>query len=265
VSPRDSRYTDEPEQLWDGEGGGWYGHEVGDVVTSEPRDEGNYPDVYYEGGEVEEYEDSGQKNLRESYASDEDDYSADSTRAFKWEVYVRWDDPRSRHASFITETCTLQLDSGCEKSNWVTEKVVKRLRAQTHPVSHCGNYVGFGGQPMFSKEQTSLAFQHKNGGDPQRAIFFVLAGEDLPFELVLGATDCLRFGYLTKPEPPAFCGGLVAPKLSEVDKKEQAEQDALQAKRKKDQKEKHKQLMRKKASSGMQDQNAISSRRRPTH
>ncbi|KAF8847662.1 hypothetical protein BDZ45DRAFT_681745 [Acephala macrosclerotiorum] len=267
VSPRDSRFINELERLWDDGGAGWHGNQVRDDMTNKSRDERYCQDpVDFQEGQVEEYEDPRPRNLPGLDESDEDDPSSESARAFLWDVYVRWDDPNSNRASFITESCTLLLDSGCEKSNWVAERIVKRLRAQTYPVSHIANFLGFNGQPMFSSSQTILAFQHKNGGEAQRAVFFVASGEGLPFEMVLGVTDCLKFGYLTKPKPPAFCGGLAAPKMSKAEKKEQEERDALQAQKKKDQRDKHRQLTRKKVSSEVQNQNQNkeSSGRRPT-
>lgn len=77
-------------------------------------------------------------------------------------------------------------------------------------LSHTANFVGFNGQPMTSGYSTSLEFQNKRGGPVRRALFLVAPGDGLPYDLVLGAEDSLRFGILK----PAAVLGLAAPRQS---------------------------------------------------
>lgn len=181
---------------------------------------------------------------------------------YQEEVYIQWDNPASTQAppfTTETETCTLSFDTTCDE-NRVAEWVVKGVNAQIHPSSEVDKVIEFKGHTLASSSRISLSFQAKDCGPARRAVFCVVSGDDLPFDLLLGATDCLKFGFLV--EPPIL--GLAAPKLSAAERDEQEERDALQSKKKKDQKDKQRQSSKKKKSGEGRDQDAESSRRRPS-
>lgn len=97
------------------------------------------------------------------------------------------------------------------------ESIFWRLRAYIRPSAGAAEFVAFNGQRIRTIGMTSLTFQDTRGGMPFRAEFWVACGEDIPFEMVLGATDSVKFGILDLPKSPRGASavwGLAAYKMS---------------------------------------------------
>ncbi|KUJ08190.1 uncharacterized protein LY89DRAFT_691090 [Mollisia scopiformis] len=235
------------------------------VFTGPKSDESGMPEpIFRRSTGFEQFGGAG-PDPRRRYTSDSSSPPSSSASDFQWDVNVRWDDPDAMMPSFQTAACTIKFDSGCERSNWVSESIVWRLGAHIRPLESAANFVAFNGQPMRTSGMTSLAFERVGGVRGYRAVFLVATGDDVPFDMVLGATDSVRYGILVKPRESSDASvflGLAAAKQTAEEKKKQEERDAEQKQTRKDQKDKRKHLpiVRKKVKSEDLNQNASSSR-----
>jgi hypothetical protein len=88
------------------------------------------------------------------------------------------------------------FDTQCHESNWVSRDVVAKLKAGCFRLLEPAEFQVFNGQTMQATSKVVLFFS-KNGGKKHHATFFV-ASHDVPFDLLLGADDCLNL-QLIKP------------------------------------------------------------------
>src|SRR4051812_16145955 len=93
------------------------------------------------------------------------------------------------------------LDTQCEDSNWVSMRIVKKLGASTRELQHHARFVTFNGATMTSNLETTLSFAHMDQGAARPASFLVAADGEVPFDMVLGASDIEEFSILG---PPVF-------------------------------------------------------------
>jgi hypothetical protein len=103
------------------------------------------------------------------------------------------------------------FDTQCHGSNWVAEKIVEKLCAKVYPLSQQAKFIGFNGQSMFAAFQTTLCFKKSDGGSTWWADFLV-APVKVPFDMLLGQKDCLKFEIIKRPTNPLL--GLAVAKKS---------------------------------------------------
>lgn len=60
-------------------------------------------------------------------------------------------------------------------------------------------FIGFNGYPMITSQKTSLSFKNSSGGSRYKATFLVSAVEEVPFDMLLGADDCLMLKIIGPP------------------------------------------------------------------
>jgi len=89
---------------------------------------------------------------------------------------------------------------------------VKQLGAETVTRPQRAEFTAFNGQPMITSEEITLFFKNSKGGSLFWAVFLVADVEAVPFDMVLGGSDCLGFNIIPKPSFP--CLGLVPRKLT---------------------------------------------------
>lgn len=94
-------------------------------------------------------------------------------------------------------------------------RLVQNLNATgaMHSLPQSASFVGFGDNPVTSKHEIKLSFKVE-GTTYQDAYFYILDAK-LPFDMILGAPDCLEYGIITEPkfereDDLRFVGGLVA-------------------------------------------------------
>ena len=94
---------------------------------------------------------------------------------------------------------TLLFDTQCQGSNWVAAKIVKKLGAKVRRLSYQAEFIGFNGQKMITSQQTTLSFKNSSGGSTWWADFLVSPVKKVPFDMLLGARDCLKFKIIRRP------------------------------------------------------------------
>lgn len=86
----------------------------------------------------------------------------------------------------------------------MSEDVARRVKAHIKPLESAERYIAFNGASMNPIGQTSLAFARVDGGGPlPRAVFLVAQGDNVPFDVILGARDSVRFGFMQRPRDPS--------------------------------------------------------------
>lgn len=101
---------------------------------------------------------------------------------------------------------TLKFDTQCQKSNWVSAKIVDKLGVTPAPLDpdQDAEFVAANGQSMTASRKTTLWFESSQRGTPIWAEFLVSPVRDAPYELLLGGDDCLRLGIIQRPSLPGF-------------------------------------------------------------
>ena len=94
---------------------------------------------------------------------------------------------------------TLLFDTQCQGSNWVAAKIVKKLGAKVRHLPYQAEFIGFNGQQMTTSQQTTLSFKNSSGGSTWWADFLVSPVKKVPFDMLLGARDCLKFNIIRRP------------------------------------------------------------------
>jgi hypothetical protein len=118
------------------------------------------------------------------------------TIRFQWDVEV-WQNDRQGNRTGPRHRSNLLLDTQCEKSNWVAEKIVHQLRAQTVDLDYGQKFIGFNGQVITASCETTLWFENIQGGSTRSAVFLV--SSVVPFDILLGADDCVRLNIIPLP------------------------------------------------------------------
>jgi hypothetical protein len=152
-------------------------------------------------------------DLQRSFQEIQELKRADNANAFQCDVDV-WQDgliPRTNpppppRLRFIT----LLFDTQCQGSNWVSAKIIETLGADVDHLPNEAEFMGFNGQLMTPSLQATLSFKNSNGGSIHRTNFLVATVENVPFDMLLGANDCI----ILKIIKPATLLGLAPAKQS---------------------------------------------------
>jgi len=77
--------------------------------------------------------------------------------------------------------------------------IVDELGATVHLLSHQEEFIGFNCQTIFTSQKTTLWFKNSGGGSAHKANFLASPVTEIPFDMLLGARDCLKFNILRRP------------------------------------------------------------------
>ncbi|CZR56546.1 uncharacterized protein PAC_06435 [Phialocephala subalpina] len=111
------------------------------------------------------------------------------------------------------------FDTGCEKFNWVSKRVIDRLDAGCLVATDI-EVRNFDGRTLRISFKTRLCFKDPNNGGSYEEEFLVLESADSPFDLLLGQKWCYVNGVIA----PAILG-LATLKSTPADKKEKKKRD----------------------------------------
>jgi len=162
-------------------------------------------------------------DLQRSQQIYEEQDGSNDTNVFECEVDV-WPDRNGRTVNSVT----LLFDTQCQDSNWVAARIVDKLGVKPAPLSRSAQFIGFNGQPMTASHKITLWFKIRSGGSSrraERAEFLVSPLKNVPFDMLLGATDCLRLRFIERPR----ILGLAARKWTRSEETELPERMAQQS------------------------------------
>jgi hypothetical protein len=115
---------------------------------------------------------------------------------FQWDVEV-WQNDAQGNRTRPRQSINMRFDTQCEKSNWVAERIVHLLEAQTVDLDYKKEFITFNGEVMTASCETTLWFENIRGGSTRSAVFLV--SSVVPFDILLGANDCLRLKIILPP------------------------------------------------------------------
>lgn len=101
--------------------------------------------------------------------------------------------------------CQLQCDTGAQKSNWVSQRVLEGVGGKSTPLEEDLSWVAANGGSFSASEKVHLSF--RDAGNPRGQVYsadFFIADSKSPFDILLGANDLLKF-EIVKPA----CLGIV--------------------------------------------------------
>jgi hypothetical protein len=123
-------------------------------------------------------------------------------KAFECEVNVWSYDPREYEAGPMAPCVTLLFDTQCQRSNWIAQNIVRELGVLPVRLSKDEEFVASNGQLMKAFFKITLWFGNSQAASSKRvecADFLVHPVEDVPFDMLLGASDCLRLNIIQRP------------------------------------------------------------------
>jgi hypothetical protein len=134
-------------------------------------------------------------------------------KAFECQVDVWSFDPRVYRGP-KAGCVTLLFDTQCQRSNWVAPHIVKDLRVNPVRLARDEEFVASNGQTMKASSKITLWFGNSQGGSSRRvecAHFLVSPVEEVPYDMLLGASDCLRLQIIQRPRFLALAAAKMSP------------------------------------------------------